>query len=303
MTVAPGTRAAVIGGGLMGHGIAQVLAVAGADVRVHDPDADALRAVSDRIAENLAALGLPERALRRVSLHDDMADAVDGAEFVFEAAPEKLELKQSIFEQLDSLTPGDVVLASNTSVMSITEIASKAENRSRILGTHWWNPPFLIDLVEVVQADGTGIAVVERMLEFLAAAGKTPVHVKRDMPGFVGNRLQHALWREAFNLLDEGVCDAETVDTVVKAGFGARLPVLGPVENADLIGLDLTLNIHEYILPRLDPPSEPSKTLRDRVAAGDLGMRTGRGLRDWTPATAAAVRNGLRDHLTGKAHE
>lgn len=296
------TKAAVIGGGLMGHGIAQALAVGGIDVRVHDPVVDALAAVPARIAENLAAMKLPTRALQRVSLHDDIAAAVDGVQFAFEVAPEKMELKQSIFRQLDELTPDDVILASNTSVMSITEIASKSENRSRILGTHWWNPPFLIDLVEVVQADETDIAVVERTIEFLAAAGKAPVHVKRDIPGFVGNRLQHAMWREAFDLIDEGVCDAATVDTVVKAGFGARLPAQGPIETADLVGLDLTLAIHEYILPRLHPPSEPSRTLREHVAAGNLGMKTGTGFQDWTPEGADASRDALRDHLM-RQHE
>jgi 3-hydroxybutyryl-CoA dehydrogenase len=303
MTVTSGTSAAIIGAGLMGHGIAQALAAGGCtDVRVHDPVPEALNAAVERVSENLGALGLDPKLVDRISLHDDIETAVDGVQFVFEAAPEKMELKQSIFKTLDKLTPAGVVLASNTSVMSITEIASQSENRGRIVGTHWWNPAYLIDLVEVIQADDSDVEVVERTIEFLAAVGKTPVHVKRDVAGFVGNRLQHAMWREAFNLVDEGVCDAETVDTVIKAGFGARLPEMGPVETADLVGLDLTLAIHEYILPRLDPPSEPSKGLRDRVDSGDLGMKTGKGFFQWTPESAHASRNRLRDYLMGK-HE
>lgn len=292
-----GARAAVIGGGLMGHGIAQVLAVGGLEVAVHDPVASVLDAVPRRIAENLQALSLDPGALNRITLAGSLREAVAGADWVFEAAPERLELKQEVFAQLDDATPADVVLATNTSVLSVGEIAAGASGRHRIIGTHWWNPPFLIPLVEVVQAPDTDPAVVARTVDLLTALGKTAVHVKRDVPGFIGNRLQHALWREAFNLVDDGVCDAETVDTVVKCGFGLRLPVLGPIENADLVGLDLTLDIHDYILPRLDPPSEPARGLRERVSEGRLGMKTGAGFRDWTPAQADEVRAALRAYL------
>jgi 3-hydroxybutyryl-CoA dehydrogenase len=125
------------------------------------------------------------------------------------------------------------------------------------------------------------------------------VHVRRDVAGFIGNRLQHALWRQAFALVDEGVCSAEDVDTVVKASFGPRLAVLGPMENADLVGLDLTKQIHDYVLPTLDPPSGSSAGLQDRVAAGDLGMKTGAGFRAWSIEEAGAVRRRLVDHLAG----
>jgi 3-hydroxybutyryl-CoA dehydrogenase len=138
---------------------------------------------------------------------------------------------------------------------------------------------------------------VRRTIDLLEEVGKSPVHVRRDIPGFVGNRLQHALWREAFALVDAGVCDAETVDTVVKQSFGLRLPVLGPAENADLVGLDLTLAIHEYVLPHLDRAPGPAAVLREHVARGELGMKTGRGLRDWTADEAQAVRDRLLDHL------
>jgi 3-hydroxybutyryl-CoA dehydrogenase len=281
----------------MGHGIAQVLAVGGVEVAVHDPVAAVLDAVPGRIAENLRALGQGLDALSRITLAATLPEAVAGADWVFEAAPEKLELKQEIFRQLDDLSPAEVVLATNTSVMSVAEIGARARGRGRIIGTHWWNPPFLIPLVEVVQAPDTDPEVVARTLALLTALGKTPVHVKRDVPGFVGNRLQHALWREAFNLVDQGVCDPATVDTVVKSGFGLRLPILGPMENADLIGLDLTLDIHDYILPRLDPPSEPSSELRRRLSEGREGMKTGAGWLDWTPERAEAVRSALRAYL------
>lgn len=296
-----GTRAAVIGGGLMGHGIAQVLAVGGVDVVVHDPSPEALAAVPDRVSDNLAALGEDPRAVERISLEDRLEEAVRDVQWVFEAAPEKLELKQEIFERLDRSAPHEAILATNTSVISVGDIARSARLKHRIVGTHWWNPPFLVPLVEVVQGEDTSRKVVEQTIELLEALGKVPVHVQKDVPGFVGNRLQHALWREAFELVDAGVCDAETIDTVVRSGFGLRLPVMGPMETADLVGLDLTLNIHEYLLPRLSPPSQPAEGLRERVARSDLGMRTGQGFRAWTEAQAEDARHRLRDYLIATA--
>jgi 3-hydroxybutyryl-CoA dehydrogenase len=166
-----------------------------------------------------------------------------------------------------------------------------------VLGTHWWNPPYLVPLVEVVQAADTSPQTVEQTMELLRAAGKTPVHVRRDVPGFVGNRLQHALWREAIALVAADVCDAETLDEVVKQSFGLRLPAIGPLENADLVGLDLTLAIHEQVLPAIDRTPGPSPYLRELVAQGRLGMKTGQGFRRWTPAHADALRARVRTHL------
>jgi 3-hydroxybutyryl-CoA dehydrogenase len=294
-------RAAVIGGGLMGHGIAQVLALGGLDVVVHDPVPEALAAVPARIAANLDALSIT--ADIRVELEPDLETAAADADWVFEAAPENLELKQELFERLDAAAPADAVLATNTSVMRVGDVAARARRRGRIVGTHWWNPPFLVPLVEVVQARETEPATIERTISLLHALGKTPVHVRRDVAGFVGNRLQHALWREAFDLVDSGVCDAETVDTVIKAGFGRRLPVLGPMETADLVGLDLTLAIHEYVLPELDPPSQPSPGLREHVERGELGMKTGSGFRAWTEEEAAEVRARVLAHLAAAASD
>jgi 3-hydroxybutyryl-CoA dehydrogenase len=285
----------------MGHGIAQVLALGGMDVVVHDPVPEALEAVPGRIAANLVALGITADV--RVELEPELERAAAGAAWVFEAAPENLELKQKIFERLDRAAPADAVLATNTSVMKVGDVAARVQNRARVVGTHWWNPPFLVPLVEVVQGPDTELATVERTSSLLATLGKTPVHVRRDVAGFVGNRLQHALWREAFDLVDKGVCDPETVDTVVKAGFGRRLPFLGPMENADLVGLDLTLAIHEYVLPELDPPSQPSEGLRRRVASGELGMKTGSGFRSWSDHEAAAVRERVLARLAAASNE
>jgi 3-hydroxybutyryl-CoA dehydrogenase len=294
---------AVIGAGLMGHGLAQVFAEAGWAVRLHDPNAEVLSSATTRIASNLQTLGRDTRAAKRVELHAKCATAVAGADFVFEAAPERLEIKQAIFAQLEQLAPETAVLATNTSVMPVGQIGAGVKSAGRVLGTHWWNPPYLIPLVEVVQAERTAPEVVERTLALLLEAGKQPVHVKRDVPGFVGNRLQHALWREAIAIVADGVCDAKTVDDVVKTSFGPRLTVMGPIETADYIGLDLTLDIHQQILHDLNCTPAPSPFLCELVARGHLGMKTGQGFRSWEPGDSERMRADLLRHLNAHQNE
>lgn len=292
---------AVIGAGLMGHGIALTLARAGHTVTLADPHSDTLQSAPARVAASLTMLGANDAeiatCLGKIELCDAIAAAVAGARFVFEAAPEKLALKQAIFAEIEDHAPDDAVLASNTSVIQITRIMQNLRIRSRALGTHWWNPPHLIPLVEVVRTQWTDEAVVRSMTALLAAAGKTPVRVERDVPGFIGNRLQHALWREAISLVEKGVCDAEAVDTVIKSSFGRRLAVLGPLENADLVGTDLTLDIHENVLFDLESRPGPSPYLSKLVADGKLGMKSGEGFRTWTAAGAEAVRARVARHL------
>jgi 3-hydroxybutyryl-CoA dehydrogenase len=304
---------AVVGAGLMGSGIAACFAAAGHEVAVHDPVKAALDGAPERVAESLRAMGVgagaeagddPEAgsaavaaALALVRFEPRPQDAVASAGFVFEAAPEDLGLKQDIFARLDAIAAPGCVLASNSSALRPTEIAARAQHPGRCVGTHWWNPPHLVPLVEVIRGAGTTDATVERTFDLLAAVGKVPVRVDRDLPGFVGNRLQHALWREAFQLVDEGVCDAETIDTVVKNGFGPRLAALGPMENADLVGLELTLSIHEYLLPRLTPPTEPAAGLRERIADGRTGMAAGEGWRRWPEGSRERVQAEVSAHL------
>ena len=196
--------------------------------------------------------------LGRVSAHDQMAAAMKDVAFVFEAAPEKLPLKQQIFAELESVTAPTTILASNSSAIPSTDIGAKLKHRDRVVGTHFWNPPHLVPLVEVIQNDATSDDTVRKTIDLLREAGREPVHVKKDIPGFVGNRLQHALKREAIALVAAGVCDADTIDTVVKAGFGARMAVLGPMEQSDLVGLDLTLDIQNVLIADLDNSTEPT---------------------------------------------
>jgi 3-hydroxybutyryl-CoA dehydrogenase len=288
---------AVIGAGLMGHGIAQVFALAGHQVRAYDPSTTVLDTLQERIARNLRDLNQDRAAVSRVTAHARLDEAVTGALFVFEAGPENLMLKQQIFAEIESAASPESILASNTSVIPITQIMARLRNRARALGTHWWNPPFLVPLVEVIRTPATAEAAIEAMTTLLTTAGKTPVTVQKDVPGFIGNRLQHALWREAIALVQDGVCDAKTVDTVVKASFGRRLAVLGPLENADLVGTDLTLAIHENVLPHLDRTPGPLPLLRRLVQEGHLGMKSGEGFQRWTAEQQAAVRVRVMTHL------
>jgi len=290
-------KIAVIGAGLMGHGIAQVFALAGHDVTITDSFAQTLDTAKSRIAANLRDLGEDESAVEKVRVCADQGEAVREADYVVEAAPEDLALKQKLFAEIERHVRPDTILASNTSVIPITAIMQGLTRRERALGTHWWNPPFLVPLVEVIETQWTSAEAITWTMSLHEAAGKKPAHVKKDVPGFIGNRLQHALWREAIALVEQGICDAQTVDAVVKASFGRRLPVLGPLENADLVGTDLTLAIHTIVLPAIDRRPTPSPYLQKLVADKKLGFKSGEGFRAWSPDEQAALRTKLTTHL------
>jgi 3-hydroxybutyryl-CoA dehydrogenase len=290
-------RIAVIGAGLMGHGIAQVFALAGHEVTIYDSVAASLDSAKARILTNLRDLGDDQSAVERVRPCRELDQAVRDADYVVEAVLEDLPLKQRLFVEIEQHVRPDTILASNTSVIPITSIMEGLQDRARALGTHWWNPPFLVPLVEVIGTRWTSQHAIDWTIALHSDAGKRPVHVKKDVPGFVGNRLQHALWREAIALVEHGICDAETVDTVIKASFGRRLAVLGPLENADLVGTDLTLAIHQTVLPDIEGRGGPSPYLEQLVADGKLGMKAGEGFRRWTPAQQQELRAKVLAHL------
>ncbi len=289
---------AILGAGLMGHGIAQVFAGVGHRVRIFDQDQAMLSSVPERIRSDLAPfveLGLlapdqVEPLLRRVTLCSDMADLCRGADVVIEAISENLELKRKVFAQMESMVPPQTILASNTSAISIGLIADGLAHPDRVLGTHFWNPPQVVPCVEVIRAPRTDPAVVERVMGLLTGAGKHPVRVEKDVPGFVGNRMQHALWREAIYLVEQGIASPEDVDAVVRLGFGLRLAFLGPLQTADLAGLDLTRAVHQDLLPHLDCAQGPSPLLERKLAQGHLGAKTGQGFHSWTPESLAAMK-------------
>jgi 3-hydroxybutyryl-CoA dehydrogenase len=301
----------VIGAGLMGHGIAQIFAVNGYTVTLMDVNEALLKKALDHVRANLTLMageGIGheadiEPAIAKITVTTSLKEAAAGAGFIVEAVSEKLELKQNIFKELDEVCPPEVVLATNTSVISITEIAEKSGHRERIVGTHFWNPPYLIPLVEVIRGNETDPGCMQRTYDLLKKVGKYPVMVQKDVPGFVGNRLQHALWREAISIVENGIADAATVDDVIKKGFGIRLPVLGPMENADMVGLDLTFQIHDYILGHIEQSPAPSPLLKKKVDAGELGFKSGRGFQEWTPEKIQASRTGLQKYLLKKIKE
>jgi len=296
---------AVIGAGLMGHGIAQIFATQGYQVRLMDLKEEILDKAIENIRSNLTLMAQHgigrlneiESIIARIKRTVDLKEASSDAQFIVEAISENLELKKNIFNELDAICSEKTILSTNTSVISITEIAQKALRRDRILGTHFWNPPYLIPLVEVVRGQDTSDEVMDITIDLLRKVGKHPVRVNKDVPGFVANRLQHALWREAISIVEGGIADATTVDECVKYGFGLRLPVLGPLENADMVGLDLTLAIHEYVLKYLESSPEPSPLLREKVNRGETGFKKGHGFYKWTTDQAKELTKNLKEHL------
>lgn len=286
---------AIVGAGLMGHGIAQVFALAGCPVRIWDPSPEALAAVPGRIRSHLTMLGID--VVPDVGLSPSLADCVRDADLVIEAVPEVLAIKQDLMRRLDELAPRAIV-ATNTSVLRITAIAEASAAPERIVGAHWWNPPYLIPVVEVVKGTQTASATVEAVTAWLRDAGKLPVTVNWDAPGFIGNRMQFALYREALWIVEQGICDLETIDIVARNTFGARLPVVGPIENADYIGLDLTKAILDYLSPHLSKEDAASPVVAALVDEGRLGAKTGGGLADWPDGAARATEERLLEHLS-----
>ncbi len=296
---------AIIGAGMMGHGIAQIFASHGHQVSLVDVSDEILAKAVENIRANLTLLvknGIGnkkdiESTIKRVKVIRDLKEAASSAQFIIEAVSENLDLKQGLFQKMDAICSSDAILTTNTSVISVTEIAARAKRRDRIVGTHFWNPPYLIPLVEVIKGEETSPKVVDLTADLLRSVGRHPVKVKKDVPGFVGNRLQHALWREAISIVEQGIADPATVDEVVKKGFGIRLPVLGPLENADMVGLDLTLQIHDYILKYIERSTKPSPFLKQKVEKKELGFKTGQGFQRWTPDTMEQCKKRLLEHL------
>jgi 3-hydroxybutyryl-CoA dehydrogenase len=290
-------RIAIIGGGLMGAGIAQLFASHGFSVAVVEPNERARSSFVQRVVAIGRSLSQQPDYAERVECFPEIRNAVETADFVIEAVSEQVELKQSIFEEVVRVAAPAAILSTNSSVIPVGTVAARLEHRDaeRVVGTHFWNPPYLIPLVEVIQGPRSGAVAIGAAMSLLREVGKKPVHLRRDV--VAANRLQHALWREAMALVEEGVCDAAGVDDLVKSSFGLRLSVLGPLENADLVGLDLTHSIHEVVLPTLSGSTRPLAVLTRLREAGQLGMKSGRGFYQWSESSAQSVKDRLTEHL------
>lgn len=280
---------AVIGAGIMGQWIAQIFATSGNEVIVYDPDHALLEEVIRRIRSNSIFLfrnkiihddGM-ESAIKRIRLGSSLKESVMDARFVMETVADELNVKRLLFEEIASYTSPITVLATSSLQYCVTEIAAGIQAKERVVGTYFWPPVYLTPLVEVVSGPDTSPDVLDYTCNLLKMVGKYPVIVKRDVPGLVGNRLKYALWREAMALVEEGVADPETVDMVVKKGLGPLLAVLGPLENADMDGLDTTYRIHATISKFEKTSPTPSSLLQRKLAAGNLGFKSNQGFYSW----------------------
>ena len=280
--------AVVIGTGAMGPGIAACLALAGARTTLLSRSATgAMRGVFtaqgllQQLEENdLASPPSVAEALTRLFGADNPGAPVASADLVIEAIPEDMSLKKELFARLDQIAPPETILATCTSGLSITEIAAATSRPARVLTAHFWNPPHLMPLVEVVVSPRTDESVVSRMMAILQDLGKTPVLIRKDRPGQLGNRIQSALMREAISIVEQGIAGVEDVDKAVRLGFGLRMPMWGPLQHIDAVGLDLVLAVQDYVLPDLNNQPRAPQLLRDKVARGELGQKTGRGFYD-----------------------
>jgi len=293
------TSAAVIGTGMMGPGIALTLALGGLRTTIlsRTPEGAAkgmekARAQARFLAANLLVDGsVAARAAESLAGSAAFDETIATADLVIESGPEDMTFKQELFARMDGLTPR-AILATNTSGLSITAMASRCARPERVLTTHFWNPPHLMPLVEIVKGDRTSAETAAAVRDLLQACGKTPVVVRKDRPGQLGNRLQMALVREAAHIVAEGIADANDVDTVVKNGLGLRMPAYGTLEHMDMAGLDMALSILDYVAQDLyNEPQAPAQ-FRERVRNGNLGVKTGKGFYDWSAKSADAVRAG-----------
>lgn len=300
----------VCGGGMMGSAIAQILAgLDGAKVTVYDVYPVDIEAKVRNNMKLLVEKGIVTEAdvdhiVSKISFTQDMhSEGVKSAQLVIECVLEDMELKQNLFAQLEEVVAEDTIFCTNTSVMSPTEISSKCKHKERLCGTHFWNPAFLIPLVEVVKTPETTDEVAATVMDILTEAGKKPVLCKKDVPGFIANRMQHALWREAISIVERGIADAKTVDDACKYSFGLRLPYLPPLVNSDMVSTQLTYNIHSYVLKDLEDRHDASPLLKEMLDEGKNGFRAEakdgvhEGFMKYTDEEISEINSGLNEYL------
>lgn len=292
-------KISVIGPGMMGHAIAQEFAVAGYEVMLCGRSEERLKRASDKIERSLIELTeweiISENAigpsLERLQTTTDLTAAGSSADLIVEAVVEELEVKHELFSKLETICPQDTIFASNTSSMLPSVLAAATRRPDRFLVAHYFNPPYLMPLVEIVRGKETSDATVDVVYNLMKSMGKSPIICQKEAPGFIANRLQLVLWREAFNIVQKGIASPQDVDLAVKNSFGRRLGMVGPFELYEYIdGYDLTLQCEKYMLPDMDTSSESYPLLLEKVEKGELGAKTGKGFYEWTPGFTEAWR-------------
>jgi 3-hydroxyacyl-CoA dehydrogenase len=299
--VAEVRRAAVIGTGTMGPGMGAVLARAGIETALYDVSAEALdraKAGAELAGGVLDRLEAPKEDGGELRFETELAAALEGAEFVLEAVPEKLELKHEVFPQFEQHVGPHAVLASNTSGIPITKIATVCEHPERVVGMHWSNPPHLIPMIEVIPGEQTSQETVDATSALVRRFGYHPV-VEKEVPGFVENRILYAILRECLHLVDEGIIDPEGLDLNVRWGIGYKLAVIGPMELLDMAGLDIYNAVGSYLNQDLSTSGEVSSTIRALIEKGRLGMKTGGGIYEYTPEQIDQLRAQRAGKLVG----
>ena len=291
----------VLGAGIMGHGIAQSFLMGGYPVWLCDIRESILETAKEHIEENLGLfyqagfIGKDdiELTLNRLSTTADLKDAVEGSDFIVEAAPEDLSLKQELFQRVESFCGKDTIIATNTSSLILKDIGARVKNKERLVITHWFNPPHIVPTVEVVKGEWTSNETMETAYGLLTKIKKVPVKIYQELPGFLVNRIQTAMAREVFDLYEKGVASAADIDKAVKGSFGFRLASIGPLLTADLGGLELWLKVFENLVPQIKSSTDPPKALQRLVSQGHLGIKSGKGFYDYAADFSKAELDGV----------
>jgi len=286
-------RAAVIGLGTMGPGIAATLARAGLEVSAYDADAAKRQQCAAQLAAAAAALdalGLEDRTAHPIAVRDSLGACVTGADLVIETVPEDLELKRRVFAEIEALVDERCLIASDTSGLPITRLAAGARRPERIIGMHWSNPPHLIPMIEVIPGERTASSAVEAMTALIRRTGHRPILIRKDVPGFVENRVLYAIMRECVDLVEKGVISPEDLDACVSWGIGYKLSVIGPMALLDMAGLDIYAAVSRYLNRERSNRADTPHFITERTARRELGLKTGRGIYAYTAESAAELR-------------
>lgn len=287
-------RVAIIGLGTMGPGMAARVARGGIDVAAYDVSPEAIERAGAALAQAdgvLDALGLelPAGGAGKIRLTDDIFEAVTGADLVIENVPENEAIKAEVYGQIEGLIGPDTIVASDTSGIPITQLQAHISNPSRMVGMHWSNPPHIVPMIEVIRGERTAPETVETIRDFIRSLGLLPVLLKKDVPGFVENRVLYALLREVVDLVERDVIDPEDIDTCVSWGIGYKLAVVGPMALLDMAGMDIYHSVSSFLNEDLCDRKDVSPLVRDQIAKGKLGIKSGEGLYSYTPESIAEL--------------